>query len=62
MRLRGRERRKRDKRKEVRKKKLKIRKKVFLKKIYHILILLQKQRMKENSFTNCPLKIILQEI
>ena len=42
--------------------KLKIRREVFLKKIYHILILLQKQRMTKNSLTNCSLGIILLEI
>jgi len=47
MRMRGRDRRKGEKRKEVRKKKLKIRREVFLKKIYHILIILQKKKGKK---------------
>jgi len=46
----------------VRKKKVKIRREVLLKKIYHILIPLQKKRRKEIFLINCSLKIILQEI
>jgi len=62
MRLGGKKMRKREKIREVRKKKLKITREMFLKKIYHILILLQKKRRKEFFFTICSLKIILQEI
>jgi len=43
MSMRGREMRKREKRKYVRKKIVKIRREVFLKKIYHILMFLQKK-------------------